>query len=96
MLKMLISPWIALIVLIIVVIAATIAFIFVKHNMKEEDYIEILNRLEDMAHTSDSISQSIDQTYQEYNNIVEERKLKKEEKRLARKQKFKLIKKQKK
>ena len=96
MLKMLISPWVALIVLIIVVIAATIAFIFVKHNMKEEDYIEILNRLEDMAHTSDSISQSIDQTYQEYNNIVEERKLKKEEKRLARKQKFKLIKKQKK
>lgn len=96
MLKMLISPWIALIVLIIIVIAATIAFIFVKHNMKEEDYIEILNRLEDMAHTSDSISQSIDQTYQEYNNIVEERKLKKEEKRLARKQKFKLIKKQKK
>ena len=96
MLKMLISPWVALIVLIIVVIAATIAFIFIKHNMKEEDYIEILNRLEDMAHTSDSISQSIDKTYQEYNNIVEERKLKKEEKRLARKQKFKLIKKQKK
>lgn len=96
MLKMLISPWVALIVLIIVVIAATIAFIFVKHNMKEEDYIEILNRLEDMAHTSDSISQSIDKTYQEYNNIVEERKLKKEEKRLARKQRFKLIKKHKK
>lgn len=96
MLKMLISPWVALIVLIIVVIAATIAFIFIKHNMKEEDYIEILNRLEDMAHTSDSISQSIDKTYQEYNNIVEERKLKKEEKRLARKQRFKLIKKHKK
>ena len=77
MLKMLISPWIALIALVIVVIAATIAFIFVKHNMKEEDYIEILNRLEDVAHTSDSIFQSIDNTYQEYNNIVEERKLKK-------------------
>lgn len=74
---MLISPWIALIALVIVVIAATIAFIFVKHNMKEEDYIEILNRLEDVAHTSDSIFQSIDNTYQEYNNIVEERKLKK-------------------
>lgn len=92
MLKMLISPWVALIALIIVVVAATIAFIFMKHNMKEEDYIEFLNRLEDVAHTSDSISQGIDKTYQEYNNIVEERKLKKEEKRLARKQKFKLTK----
>ena len=59
MLKMLISPWVALIALVIVVIAATIAFIFVKHNMKEEDYIEILNRLEDMAHTSDSIFRAL-------------------------------------
>ncbi len=45
MLKMLISPWVALIALVIVVIAATIAFIFVKHNMEEEDYIEILEQV---------------------------------------------------